>query len=483
MNIHFKKKDSNLDCVFYSLTFMISILIIIRIFTYCGYGFDYTDESFYLIWMSNPFIYKSSLSQFGFIYHPIYKLLNGDIAQLRQFNVLIIFVLSSVLNYLVLDEIYKDKMKLMINLFYSLAIASFSISYLILGVSTPSYNSLNFQGILLASIGLLLTCNDQKQHVFGWVLIGIGGFITFMAKPSSALFLGSLVVVFNFRAIRLPYREIAISLFTFLVLLLFSGIIIDGSIMNFFYRYQNGFLDMKVLLENNFGFSVFRYDSLHLNKNITFIFMLLFAYTFASINLLSSENKNYNNYGKLLISALVFINFLAAFGYIDNSFILAPFKKILSFNGALINTLLIFVFPLSILIYFFSNMFCDFKLSKKHKFLALFFSFLPFVYAFGTGINYWWQACSVPVFWLVSGLIFFSFYIKKHNNNDFLVIPLILSSQLMTLIQVNYSINHPYRQPQSLALNTEKVSIRSSNLLLSSQSALNIRKWKKLAKN
>jgi len=37
-----------------------------------------------LTWASNPFICDFSTTQFGFIYHPLYVLLGGDIATLRQ---------------------------------------------------------------------------------------------------------------------------------------------------------------------------------------------------------------------------------------------------------------------------------------------------------------------------------------------------------------------------------------------------------------
>ena len=38
----------------------------------CRAGFDFTDEGFYLNWIANPWNYRASLSQFGFVYHPLY---------------------------------------------------------------------------------------------------------------------------------------------------------------------------------------------------------------------------------------------------------------------------------------------------------------------------------------------------------------------------------------------------------------------------
>src|ERR1017187_10193684 len=59
----------------------------------CTRGFEFTDEGYYLTWTAHPFRYDWSISQFGFIYHPLYNLLRGNIGMLRQANVLIFLAL------------------------------------------------------------------------------------------------------------------------------------------------------------------------------------------------------------------------------------------------------------------------------------------------------------------------------------------------------------------------------------------------------
>jgi hypothetical protein len=49
--------------------------------------------------------YHASVSQFGFVYHPLYKLVGGDIALLRQANVLISFALGWALCFTLLRSI------------------------------------------------------------------------------------------------------------------------------------------------------------------------------------------------------------------------------------------------------------------------------------------------------------------------------------------------------------------------------------------
>jgi hypothetical protein len=76
---------------------IVTLSTLVWLLVYSRYGIDLTDESYYLIWMSNPWIYPVSASQFGFIYHPLYLLFRGDIILLRQANILITFGLSWVL--------------------------------------------------------------------------------------------------------------------------------------------------------------------------------------------------------------------------------------------------------------------------------------------------------------------------------------------------------------------------------------------------
>ena len=64
-----------------------------------GYGMDFTDEGYYLVWIDNPAAYKESATQFGFFYHPIYEYFGKNIGRLRQANILVTFGLSWCLGF------------------------------------------------------------------------------------------------------------------------------------------------------------------------------------------------------------------------------------------------------------------------------------------------------------------------------------------------------------------------------------------------
>ena len=66
--------------------FIISIYFFYLLVKFCNSGLDITDEGYYLNWISNPYDYKSSVSQFGFIYHLIFIAFNENITILRIIN-------------------------------------------------------------------------------------------------------------------------------------------------------------------------------------------------------------------------------------------------------------------------------------------------------------------------------------------------------------------------------------------------------------
>ena len=173
-----------------------TILILYWVFKFSAYGIDFTDEGYYLHWISNPFLYKSSLSQFGYIYHPLYNFVDGNIVWLRRLNFFITFVLACTLVFLVINNLVKfDKINKVIQFVVSsgIAISSFTCVY----IQTPSYNHLTFQALLVTSIGIaLIDVTKFNKNVLSYIIIGIGGWLTFMAKPTSAMGLAAIVLMY-----------------------------------------------------------------------------------------------------------------------------------------------------------------------------------------------------------------------------------------------------------------------------------------------
>ena len=85
------------------------------IFSLSNSGIDLTDEGYYLNWINNPYIYKSSIFQFGFLYNPIFVFFDENISNLRRANIIINFLLS----YCLISVLIKSLIKFQkINFYY-----------------------------------------------------------------------------------------------------------------------------------------------------------------------------------------------------------------------------------------------------------------------------------------------------------------------------------------------------------------------------
>ncbi|MDE5457548.1 hypothetical protein GWE18_32970 [Bradyrhizobium sp. CSA112] len=74
---------------------------------------------------------------------------------------------------------------------------------------------LAFQSILTVMIGLLLADRPARiRQVFGWILVGVGGWCCFMAKPTTAAAIALVYVIVLRRKSLLPHawRGAALSL-------------------------------------------------------------------------------------------------------------------------------------------------------------------------------------------------------------------------------------------------------------------------------
>ena len=224
------------------LSFIGILMVLGWLLKYSAYGIDFTDESLYLVWISNPFIYSVSVTQFGFIYHPLYILLGGDIAVLRQANILITLGLAWSLVYAFLTSIAPGlKNNRLILLTVSAGVATSVFFYFHSWLPTPSYNSLALQSLLISGIGLLLI--EKTSHCanrLGALLIGAGGWLAFMAKPSTALALALGVFVYMLFSRKFSIRMLLLAIASALVFLLASALLIDRSILRFVERICSG---------------------------------------------------------------------------------------------------------------------------------------------------------------------------------------------------------------------------------------------------
>lgn len=255
-----------------SLSAIGSLLLIFWLLKYSAYGFDFTDEGFSLVWLSNPFVYQVSSTQFGFVYYPLYTLLDGDIASLRRANILITYALASFLVYVLLPGLGRDVDHGRPARFVaSLGIATSIFICFDRGVTTPNYNSLTLQALLLAATGLVL-CEKHfsRRSIVGWILIAVGGWLAFMAKPTAAAALALGVMLCLLLSDKFSLKMSMLLALTVVMLLVLSALLIDGSIIVFVKRLQLGFEFAQLLAAGHDPFKMLRLDDFSLTQRMQY---------------------------------------------------------------------------------------------------------------------------------------------------------------------------------------------------------------------
>ena len=437
-----------------------TVLLIWWLLKFSAYGIDFTDESFYLVWMANPFLYDWSTTQFGFVYHPLYSVLGGDIASLRQANILITFALAWGLAYSFLaslDASLKGGGFTLLVVSAGVATSTFIIfdSWL----PTPSYNSLNLQALLITAIGLVLAeKNAHRTSIVGWMLIGIGGWLAFMAKPSTALSLAIAVFFYLLFARKFSIRLLALAIGLALALLFVGALLIDGSVVGFSKRLQLG-VELYGHLEAGHTISqILRIDSFQLGTKLKLVIFVVSGLLALALWSMCANNKKWSFFGLAISISFFLITVLFTLEQIHRT---AGFGR---FQGLLIFGL---VYALAIATLALGRLRALKNISVRQWAIAALFMAMPHIYALGTSGNYWQAGSAAAIFWLLAGLTLLTPLIRERDS-CLLLLPVALATQAVTVTLLQTGLEEPYRQPQPLRLNASTLEAppRISGLVL-----------------
>jgi hypothetical protein len=451
-----------------SLQTMVNLFLILSSFTmlywlfsYSNFGIDFTDEGFYLNWISNPYSYPVSSSQFGFVYHPLYLIAGEDIANLRQLNLLITFLLAWTVVILTLQIFAPNNSKVSLSLFsVSLALSTSVFNYTIFfgeWLNSPSYNTLTFQSLLIVAIGLFLSFQNTPIRLHsGLLIMAIGGVLSFMAKPSTALLLYITLIFTSLSLYR--FKQIKI-FFVYTMLFYFSiAIVIDKSIIIFYNRLRQGYELMQSLDAGHSLVDTFRIDFVGIDSRfqlyILLLHLILFLLTYCSI--IAPKFIDYSILILVIIHVIVimglFNNLIQInLGAIRNRFSgisFFGFMEILFF-GLIITTILVLALVKKSLLK---------NLGYKKLTVIIVMAVFPYLYSFGSNNNYWIMGYSVIFFWITAFSASFFLFLEQTRSWNALI-PLSVAVQLLTAFNVYSGIQNPYRQPQELYLNDSEVQI------------------------
>jgi hypothetical protein len=449
-----------------------NLLLLGWVMLHCRSGFDFTDEGSYLNWISNPWNYHASVSQYGFVYHPLYKFVGGDVVLLRQANVLILFVLGWALCLALLLSIFAEWDSVRGSLRagaagVALMAGSCSLALFDVWLPTPNYNSLALQSLMLAATGVVLAGRElSKPSIAGWILVGIGGGLAFLAKPTTAAMLGCVIALYLVAAGKLRLRGLSISVAVALSLLVVSALAIDGSLLGFVRRIVDGMAMGNRLLTGHSLLDIFRWDDFNLSDEQTSNFIYLLIAAFVAVSLGFRTGIFARNAAALITIVISALCIATMTGFLSPEISYEPFQPVQFCAVWFGTTLAAWMFPVRAYP----------PLSRNSVALIAFFAMLPFALALGTGNIFWAVAARGGLFWVLAGFVVCAGFAAA-NAAWHKLLPAAALSMAVCIGILFSSMENPYRQTQPLRLQLTAVDVvpGKSRVLLSEETAEYIR--------
>ncbi|PKO43614.1 MAG: hypothetical protein CVU29_10645 [Betaproteobacteria bacterium HGW-Betaproteobacteria-22] len=451
----------NFAIALFASSLLVCVCLIFLVLRVSHVGIDLTDEGYYLNWISNPWLYQYYVSQFGYVYHDLFNMLGQSVAHIRQANALISFGLAWLLAYLLVRP-WCAESRVFTAIVISLCIAAPSLFILMITgrwVATPSYNSLNFQGYLVAMVGVMLVTYVQSARSrLGWVLIGVGGWLSFMAKPPSAAMLGAVILLYFIATKQLQAKHAALGVLTSVLALMLSAFYIDGSVLVFIERLQQG-LHAATLMQAGHGMaSLFKLDYFPIDAVFKIKFLIFTAFVAVSA-LLYVSNKKISTVFISLLSAIFVVSAVMLVFMLQE-----PAQSIKKYHG-----LIILAIPLGAAISLLIAKFLPHAQGVNPKPIAAFVCLLlvlPYCYAVGTGNNYWQTAAGAGVFWVMAGAVLLHKSMQYNGARVSAMMPMLALLSYVTVEVVINAMASPYRQSQSLFVQKSQITFPQSNEVL-----------------
>jgi hypothetical protein len=171
----------------------IALTLVIRTTWLMGRGFDFTDESFYLMWAQRPADFDIAYGLFGYGLHPLFELVGGSVSGLRRIAAIIVAVAGILTCTISLANTRIDRRgPVALQVISTSAILPFM--YYILWLLTPSYNWFALLSALLLISAIVDLC-QIRHHLRSSVFAAAAIVLMIFARPQNAMAFGSIYVV------------------------------------------------------------------------------------------------------------------------------------------------------------------------------------------------------------------------------------------------------------------------------------------------
>ncbi len=457
---------------------VLGYLLFILIFN-ASHGFDITDESFYILWASQPEHVLASTTQFGYYTRLLYIISNESIATFRILGLLLLLSVGGFF-FVALERYWMSLSGAVLHA----RLRWETICLILIGtlvyyrswLLTPSYNWLALFCTLVVATGLLRVATNgvkdmrPNKMMFGLLinglLVGIGGGIAFMAKPTTALILSLVTlywVVVHYQ--RFWWKSfLGIALTSACSVLFMHAIIFKGGIIPFYVQLREGMEIGKILGAGHSIGNIF-YQGLIDMKHIPFrVFTLISAGFLIAPFVLWMVRRNIGR-NRETVAQFILSLFLILFPLVTcyRLWETGQWSRTgMGFSGFALLLALIFSALLSLLAW-------NKKSSESEKIpfmhlaaLSFFLFMLAVAYAFGSGNGLVRQMSGAYVFF-AAGILYSAFWIDQYLDRKILwrIVPALVA--ISALLVMNTAFNHPYRLPEKISKQVVKTSFLASN--------------------
>jgi hypothetical protein len=443
------------------------VICCILLFWAMGRGYDFTDDAHYLIWTSNPFIYPWSVSEFGIIWHPIYKLVGGDIKSFRLAGAAALSISATIFGWSIWRLVSRHQRAAFAAPFI-LTITVSSFWNFVFWLPTPGYNELNLCGLMLFAAGLAFATpvfgSDISRATFpetaaNAMLAAFGACVVAFAKPTTAVGAGliGLAWLVIFRSQRSLLFAACAAVFS---VLFFSAVVavLDGNLHTFIQRKMTGIRMLAIHSPTHGLASIWQSVTDPIVDLVTYppirspmLIILGIWFCWANIALWASRRTTW------LVNVLSLA--LAAGVGITAADWRAGGNKTQEYYVSLIA-------PMLLLIAFGSALAIKRALSKQRMpfAFATLIAMLPMVYSIGSGASGIYHASEASVFWLSATVILAAVTQDEHRHR--ILVGTAMFSAVLTVAILLGATADPYRLPGPLWGQTESVQIGALSSVL-----------------
>jgi hypothetical protein len=176
----------------------LSMVLMARLIWYLDRGFDFTDQSFYLMMAQRPETFDIGFGIFGYGLHSLYELTSGSISAMQRLAAVMLVALGALLGWTALDRANAD-WRSPAGVQTIVISATLPLVYYATWLAVPGYNwfALVAAIVLLAAILLLL---DEPYRLRSTALATLAAVTITMARPLNAigfavLFLSAIILL------------------------------------------------------------------------------------------------------------------------------------------------------------------------------------------------------------------------------------------------------------------------------------------------